>query len=56
MPCRDWRAEHNNFYGEFADRLGRFEDLGMEPEEIKRELEVAARYRKMIELWEKEKK
>ena len=56
--CRagDGRAEHNTFYGEFTDRLGRFEDLGMEPEEIKRELEVAARYRKMIELWEKEKK
>ncbi len=56
--CRagEWRAEHNNFYGDFADRLGQFEDLGMEPEEIKRDLEAAEHYRKLIKHWEQEKK
>lgn len=49
------RIEFEYVHGDIVDRLGQFEDLGMEPEEIKRELAVAARYRELIKYWEKEK-
>jgi len=54
--CRagEWRASFNNFYGDFVNRLGQFEDLGMEPEEIKREIEAADHYRKFLKHLEKE--
>ena len=46
----------SDIFGDAINLLGRFEDLGMDPEAIRIELEVAARYRQMIRNWENEKK
>ncbi len=48
------RIELEYVHGDMVNRLGQFEDLGMEPEELKRELEMATRYRNLIKIWEKE--
>lgn len=56
----EWRMENkgqfSDIYGDPINRLGQYEDLGMEPDEIRRELEMAARYRQLLKVWEKEKK
>jgi len=43
-------------YGEPIDRLGQYEDLGMDPKELLKELAFAARCRERIKYIENEKK
>lgn len=50
------RIEFEYVHGDVVNRLGKYEDLGMEPEELKKELEMAERYRQLIKHWENEKK
>ena len=46
----------SDIFGDVANRLGEYEDLDMEPDEIRKELEAAKRYRQLIKYWENEKK
>lgn len=56
----NWKVEcdkgQSDVYGEPVNRLGQFEDLGMEPDEIRRRLDMAERYEQLIKHWENEKK
>lgn len=60
--CRagQFRVEHGHgqadIYGDPINRLGQFEDLGLEPEEIVRALQEVERYRELRKHWEKEEK
>ena len=46
----------SDIFGDMVNRLGQFEDLGMEPDEIRKELQTAENYRQLIKCWENEKK
>lgn len=46
----------SDIFGDPINRLGEYEDLGMDPDEIRKELETAERHRQLIKVWENEKK
>lgn len=54
--CRITYAPHGGtcVFGDHVDLLGRYEDLGYEPNELAKIIEIAARYRLLPEQTKKE--